>query len=123
MAKKDLIMDTEIEGATVVPQQQTVVQIVDPAIMKRTDDNERIKRLNAEFKKRLSSEVMITYKPPKFFADILSPIWAFTLNNYDVVVRFDGTPQKFPESIYKHLMNKLARVMDSNTQGGQIDEL
>jgi hypothetical protein len=40
-----------------------------------------------------------------------------------VVVRFDGTAQKFPETIYKFLMKKLARILDGNTAQDKITEL
>ncbi len=114
------------EEKSAPPQQvvhKTVVQTVNPALAKHRDDNEKIKRLNGEFMRRLRSEPMITYKPPKFYADILSPIYVFTLNGYDVVVRFDGTAQKFPETIYKFLMKKLARILDGNTAQDMITEL
>ena len=103
--------------------QQTIVQTINPALAKQQADNERIKRLNADFLKRIKKESLIAYKPPKFYADILGPIYVFTLNNADVVVRFDGTEQKFPETVYKFLMRKLARILDSNISEQEIKEL
>lgn len=103
--------------------QQTVVQTINPALAKQQADNDRIKKLNAEFIKKIRKEEKIAYKPPKFYAELLSPIYVFTLNNYDVVVRFDGTTQYFPETVYKFLMKKLARILDGNTSQEHISEL
>jgi hypothetical protein len=112
----------EFDGV-VTPIERTIVQTIDPGLSKRLDDNERIKRLNAEFRRKISKEPKISYKPPKFYADILGKIYAYTFNNYDVIVRFDGTEQKFPETVYKHLMKKLARILDSSTPVNEIVEL
>lgn len=101
----------------------STVQIVDPSVAKREEDNERIKVLNADFRKRLATEELVTYKPPKFYKDILGTVYAFTFNNHDVVVRFDGTPQKFPRTVYDFLMKKLARILDGNTPVQKIDDL
>lgn len=102
---------------------QTIVQTINPALAKQKDDNERIKRLNKEFEKQIRSEQKIAYKPPKYYAELLSPIYVFTLNNIDVVVRFDGSTQYFPETVYKFLMRKLARILDGNTSQDTVDAL
>ena len=102
---------------------QTIVQTINPGLAKQKADNERIRKLNSDFMKKLKSDPIITYAPPKHYAGILSPIYAFTLNGYDVVVRFDGTKQKFPQTVYQYLMVKLARILDSSTSQENIIEL
>lgn len=138
MAKKAQNIDLSVDVTDVVNEkveaapkkaaeptvvQQTVVQTINPALAKQQADNERIKKLNSDFSKQIRGEEKIAYKPPKFYAEILSPIYVFTLNNVDVVVRFDGTTQYFPETVYKFLMAKLARILDGNTSRDSIDSL
>lgn len=122
---KDVNKEVAAAPAAADPQviNQTIVQTINPALAKQRDDNEKIKRLNSEFMAKLRKEERIAYKPPKYYSEILSPIYVFTLNGYDVIVRFDGTTQYFPETVYKFLMKKLARILDGNTSQDVITEL
>ncbi len=99
------------------------VQIIDPAIAKREDDNARIRELNQASKAKLDSEEWVSFKPPVFFADLLGTVYAYTFNNENVVVRFDGTTQKFKKSIYEHLQDKLTRILNTHSHINKIDEL
>ena len=47
-------------------------------------------KLDKEFVSSVINEPKITYKPPKFYADRLGKIYAITVNNLDVIVRFDS---------------------------------
>ena len=95
-------------------EQTIIVNQVDPDIEKRKIDQEDIKRLNREFRTRIMSQRKVTFKPPKFYADIVGRIYPFTLNGMTFVVRFDGTPQEFPEEIYTYLIKKLGRILDDS---------
>lgn len=99
------------------------VQIIDPSISKREDDNARIRELNQEFVQQLSKEEFVSFKPPVFFADILGTVYAYTYNNENVVVRFDGTTQQFRKSIYDHLQKKLTRILNSQRHVSNIESL
>lgn len=115
---------TADEVKDLAPVTQVVVQTINPALAKGKEDNDRIQQLNAEFRAEVSKDPLVKFKPPKFYAQYLGTIYHYTLNNYDVVVRFDGTEQKFPAKIYNHLMKKLARIMDANTSNElEYDEL
>jgi len=119
----DSVEVTSKEVAPASVQNTTIVQTINPGLAKQQADNERIKKLNNDFIKQLKKETKIAFKPPKHYADALSPIYIFSLNNHDVVVRFDGTTQYFPETVYKFLMNKLARILDGNVSQNEIKEL
>lgn len=116
---------TAEEIREVSPQAPTVViQNVNPALAKNKEDSDKITRLNAEFRKLLHDDEVITWKPPKFYEQYLGKVYHYTFNNHDVLVRFDGKAQKFPVTVYNHLMAKLARILESNTPNElEVDEL
>ena len=99
------------------------VQIIDPAVAKREEDNARIRELNQAFKARLDKDEWVSFKPPVFFADLLGTVYAYTFNNENVVVRFDGTTQKFKKTVYDHLQDKLPRILNRHSHISKIDEL
>lgn len=133
MAKKQTnelevdVTESVSEGAKKAPSDtvvnQTIVQTINPALAKQKADNDRIKKLDRDFKSKLAKEKKIKFKPPVYYAQYLSKVYATTLNGVNVVVRFDGTEQEFPETIYNYLMTKLARILESHVPEEKIDEL
>lgn len=103
--------------------QQTVVQTINPALAKQQADNERIKKLDAEFKRKLKAERKVKYRPPKYYAQYVGNVYATTLNSYNIVVRLDGSEQEFPETIYNYLISKFGRILESHVPEEKIDEL
>lgn len=118
-----LAEEVEVASPASTNTTQVIVQNVNPGLAKQRADNDRIQKLNKEFIAKIKAEPMVTFKPPKFYADRLSPIYAISVNNLDVIVRFDDTPQKFPQSVYNYLMKKLARILASASMDDRIDEL
>lgn len=100
-----------------------VIETVDAKTAKQKQDADDIQRLNSEFKNRIDREPKVTYAPPKFYAKVLGTIYPLSINGHTFVVRFDGTPQKFPASIHTYLIEKLGRILDENIPVNQIDEL
>lgn len=100
-----------------------VINAIDPTATKLKFDNDEIRRLNDEFQRRVATDEKVAYRAPKFFADILGTVYAYTFNNHLVVVRFDGTVQNFPRVIYDNLMEKLPKIMDESTPVNRTDDL
>jgi len=130
MAKKTNDLDVTEVLADAAPQKaaeaavnQTVIQTINPGIAKAKADNERIKKLDADFKRRLAKEEKVTITPPKYYAEYLGSVYAFTLNSYNVVVRFDGTKQQFPKTVADYLLKKFGKVLDSHVSENEIKEL
>lgn len=138
MAKETIKTETMVEGAVeapstpevataVAPQQilvQPIIQNVNPGLAKTREDADRIKQLNAEFMAKLNAEPYVTYRPSKYLAERLSPIYVFTWNCVDIVVRFDGTPQKFKKSVYEFLLKKIDKILSAATpNSGEPDSL
>lgn len=137
MAKETIKTEAMVEGAVEAPSTpevatapanhivvQPIIQNVNPGLAKVREDADRIKQLNAEFMAKLNAEPYVTYRPSKFLADRLSPIYVFTWNCVDIVVRFDGTPQKFKKSVYEYLLKKIDRILNAATpNSGEPDSL
>lgn len=96
---------------------------VSPAVAKRQQDTEDIKDLNRSFAEKLAREPKIPYTPPKYYADIMGKVYPFALNGHTIVVRFDGTKQYFPETVYNFLIKKLGRILDESTPVNKVDNL
>ena len=137
MAKETIRKDESVEGAVEAPSTpevaqtpsqhivvQPIIQNVNPGLAKVREDADRIKQLNAEFMAKLNAEPYVTYRPSKFLAERLSPIYVFTWNCVDIVVRFDGSPQKFKKSVYEYLLKKIDRILNAATpNSGEPDSL
>lgn len=106
-----------------MPPTPQVVETVDVKIVKQKQDAEDIQKLNRDFIGRIQSEPKISYSPPKFYAKVLGTIYPLSINGHTFVVRFDGTPQLFPESIHGYLIDKLGRILDDNIPVQKMDEL
>lgn len=111
------------EQPATAEQTQVVVQMVDPAIAKRKKDAEDIKRANAEFRRKVMSGKKIAYKPPKILASIVGNVYAWNWNGINIVVRFDGSTQYFPEEIYHHIIKKFAKILDESVSMDISDSL
>lgn len=122
MAEKK-IQAVEEPVITQAPQEPIVIQTVDPEIAKRKEDQDDIKRLNNEFKQFIMQQEKVPFKPPKYYADIVGRIYPFTYNGMTFVVRFDGTTQYFPESIYRYLIKKLGRILDESAPVSEIETI
>lgn len=107
----------------VAPQAPIVIQSIDPALGKRKTDNDRLAKQASDFKRMIASEPKIAYTPPKYYANILGSVYAFSFNNVNVVVRFDGTKQYFPATIHEKLMAKLSKILDANTPKEELSSL
>lgn len=100
-----------------------VIQAVDPSIEKRQKDQAEIRRLNAEMHAYTSAQPMVTFKPPKYYADIVGKVYPFTYNGMTFAVIFNGEPQKFPENVYNHLIRKLGKILDESAPITDFDNL
>lgn len=137
MAKETIKTETMVEGVVEAPSTpevatapsshivvQPIIQNLNPGLAKTREDADRIKALNAAFMAKLNAEPYVTYRPSKFLAERLSPIYVFTWNCVDIVVRFDGTPQKFKKSVYEYLLKKIDRILNAATpNSGEPDSL
>lgn len=100
-----------------------VIQSIDPAIAKRKRDAEKIREADLAWNQRLAGERKIPFKAPKYYKELLSPYYSFTYNGTPVLVRFDGSTQFYPETIYNVVMEKLADILDSHISQNEVDEL
>lgn len=128
----DFIKDDEVIEAPKAPkkeqpakaeQPQVIVQMIDPAIAKSRKDADDIKRANADFRRKVMSGRKIAYKPPKIMASIVGNVYAWNWNGINIVVRFDGSTQYFPEEIYIHIINKFAKILDESVSMDISDSL
>lgn len=96
---------------------------ISPEQAKRQQDQEEIHRLNQDFAKMLAMEPKIPFKAPKYHAKLLGQVYPFALNSQTFVVRFDGSTQYFPKTVYEYLTDKLGKILDDSTPIEHIDEL
>lgn len=72
-----------------------------------------LKKQSMSFVQKLMKEPKRTIVGSEVYKTALGSVWTFSYNGYPVTLRFDGTEQKYPETIAKAIERKLAKIARS----------
>lgn len=72
---------------------------------------------------QMKTDEVVEVAFPKFYAEYLGKVYTFLLNGLPIVVKFDGTKQKFPRFIYNYIQDKLSKIVDSNTSSIDTEQI
>lgn len=78
----------------------------------------RVKELTPEERriKRLKEEPRVKVYGNEIFAAQLGDIYTFLYNGLPVTIKFDGTYQEYPQTVAKHIEQKLSTIAKANTR-------
>lgn len=72
-----------------------------------------LKKQSMSFVQKLMKEPKRTIVGSEVYKTALGSVWTFSYNGYPVTLRFDGTEQKYPETIANAIERKLAKIARS----------
>ena len=78
-------------------------------------------KMNFMLDKCIHDEV-VEFRGDKIYAQYFGKIYSYTHNGIPVVVRFDGTVQKFPKFVYEKNKKKIHDVSEANTPKVVIED-
>jgi len=79
------------------------------------DNGKKNKRDNSLLIKKYKNEPKVEVIGSKLYKKHLGSVYTFTYNGFPVSIKFDGTPQEFPQTIAKVINRKLNEISEANS--------